>query len=337
MNNRRKKYIAEFTISIFSGLATGLITFALSYSNYDESIVKLWASESKLINENMTLNEAKQAFENEIKANEAEINRLNLIINDKDKENEELQSELNDFNSEYDVVRFETAQKYAENEDYESAIKQLSEITHSDPKAELLKDEYTDKYILKCINTVDAYVANDDFEMALSYINNSLKTLPDNKVLLQLLNETEAKKPIKLSDIGIGDYNNLSDYVDSYVYDTTMKKHSGENVYTIDADNDESGYIRVYLGKEYSKVKGYMAVSENSAVGRPLAGNIEINLDGEQEKYYDVPDRAISPIEFDVSVNDVDWFEIKYNGSYFSLANGYESFEIVISDVYLYK
>lgn len=331
------KFFSKIVISAFSGFAIGIFTFFMSSKNYEESIVKLWASESKLLNENMTLNEAKQAFENEIKLKESEINSLKITLSEKEQENEGLQSELNDQNSEYDVVRLENAKKYAEDEDYESAIKQLNEITKNDPETDALKEEYTDKYILECIKMVDDYVANGDFDMAVSSINNSLKIVPDNKVLVQLLNETEAKKPIKLSDIGIGDYNNFSDYVDSYVYDTTGKKHSGENVYTIDADDYEAGYIRVYLGKEYSKVKGYMAVSENSPVGRPLSGHIEVNLDGEQKEYYDVPDRAISPIEFEVPVNDVDWFEIKYKGSYFSLAYGYESFEIVISDVYLYK
>ncbi len=330
---------------IFSGLGGSVIgtvigavlTATLSHGISEESIIKVWANESELIDENMTLNEVKNTFEEEIKSRDKKISELNALIKEKDSEITKAKSEIDSFNSEYDLIRLENAKEYADNNNYEMAIKQLYEITSTNPEAETLLDEYTNQFVINCMSTVDDYIACDDYDSALNYINNSLNLIPNNKVLLQLLNETEAKKPIKLSDIGISDYNNFSDYIDSYVYDTTGKKHSGENVYTINAGNNASGYIRVYLGKEYSKVKGYIAVSKNTPIGRELSGNIEINLDKIQRECYDVPDRSISPIEFEVDVTDTDWFEIKYNGSYFSLSYGYESFEIVISDVYLYK
>lgn len=323
------KFLSEAAKVIFSGIGGVVLGLILKSNSSEESIVKLWANESDLISENMTLNEAKYAFENE-------INKLNDLIKERDNEIIKLNSQVDSFNVEYDLARLNNAKSYAETNDFENALKQLREIKEPNSEVKTLVDEYTDKYIKNCINAVDAYVSLDDFESALTYIRNSLEVLPDNKVLLQFLNETEMKKPLKLSEVGIGDYNNFSDYIDRYVNDTTGKKHMGDNVYTINA-KDTSGYIRVYLGKEYEKVKGYIAVSENSPIGRDLPGNIEIILDGKQCEYYEVPNRAISPIEFNVSTNGVEWFEIKYNGSYFSLAYAYESFEIVISDVYLYK
>lgn len=330
IGHKWSKCLSEAAKVVFSGIGGVILGLIVQSNISEESIVKLWANESNLISENMTLNEAKSAYENEIK-------KLNGLIQDEKNENTKLKNELNSFNVEYNSTRLENAKSYAEANDFENALKQLNEIRGYSADVKALVDEYTDKYIKNCMNAVDAYVSLDDFESALSCINKSLEVLPDNKVLLQILNETEMKKPLKLSEVGIGDYNNFSDYVDGYVNDTTGKKHMGENVFTINARNDTSGYIRVYLGKEYNRVKGYIAISENSPIGRDLPGNIEIILDGKQHEYYEVPNRAISPIKFNVSTDSVDWFEIKYNGSYFSLAYAYESFEIVISDVYLYK
>lgn len=252
----------------------------------------------------------------------------------------EYQAALTEYIATYKSSVIEQADAAAANGDYISAIETLNDavsVLGNDAELSVKKTAYENSYVSECVIIVNNYISSDDFYSATNHINKALDILPNNSRLLNLLDEVNNKKPIKLSDIGIGDYCNFKSYENSSINDTTGRKHSGENVYTINAKNDQSGYIRVYLGKEYSKVKGYIAMSENSPVGRPLAGNIKINLDNKEIKSYDVPNRAISPINFEVSVENTDWFEIEYNGSYFSLGYGYEAFEIVISDVYLYK
>ncbi len=252
----------------------------------------------------------------------------------------EYQAALKEYTAAYKSTVTAKADEAAANKDYASAIEALNDaisVLGKDVELSAKAAAYGDSYVSESITIVNNYISSDDFDSATNHINKALQTLPNDTRLLNLLDDVNNKKPIKLSDIGIGDYCNFKSYEDSSISDTTGKKHSGENVYTINADNDKSGYIRVYLGKEYSKVKGYIAVSENSPVGRSLAGDVKIKLDSKEIKSFDVPNRAISPINFEVSVENADWFEIEYNGSYFSLAYSYESFEIVISDVYLYK
>ena len=99
---------------------------------------------------------------------------------------------ISDFES--DNLRKEMAQSYADSCDYEKAIIQLKAIINHTAEIEMLMEQFTKEYNKQIISKVDNYISENKIDSAISLINDSLKVIPNNPALTELLNEIEKKK-----------------------------------------------------------------------------------------------------------------------------------------------
>ena len=185
------------------------------------------------------------------------------------------------------------------------------------------------------------------YDDAKKLLTDAMPIVDDTSTLKEKLSEINSNMPIELSKFKISASRYFELIEDKAVEDSVGNRYTLGNIFSTRAEGDTGyGYATFYLGQKYSELTGVIAVSDESEnrADVQLEGWIEI-YSKKGDKYqnlYTSPilSRAISPVDVpEIDLGDAEWLEIRYynNGDYFSIAGGYHSLRVLLSDFMLYS
>lgn len=261
---------------------------------------------------------------------------------------QELQNELESRNSKENItLTIKNATEYWNNSEYVQALTLLKNCGVNSSDILTLYHDYSEEYCVDVLGKVDNLLLERKYDEAKELLSES-KALVDNSTILEnKLTEINNNTPLKLSNLKISAsrYFNLNE--SKPIEDSVGNKYSSGNLFVTRAEGDNGyGYATFYLGQKYTGLSGTIAVSDESENRNDiqLEGWIEIysKNGNEYSHLYTSPilSRMTSPITIpEVNLKDTDWLEIRYynNGNYFSLAGGYHSLEVLLSDFMIYS
>lgn len=263
-------------------------------------------------------------------------------------ENQNLQRELEDKTSAQNIRQtIQEATTYWNNSDNIQALTVLKNSDLDSTEITTLYEKYSSEYSNSVLSQVDDLISNRMYEDAQALLISAKEVVSNPAALEAKLLDIQNNAPIKLSDLKISASRYFESNQEQPLEDTVGNKYSNGNLFVISAEGDTKfGYATFYLGKQYTDLTGLISVSDESENRSDvqLEGWIEIyskNGDNYTQLYQSpILSRVTSPIEPPpINITDAEWLEIRYynNGEYFSLAGGYHSLEIILSNFMLYS
>lgn len=334
ISKAKKSMIAEVFKVIFSGFLGVIITIAYQhFFNPPQSFTFLYNGNEILVTETeyVELVEQNTTLQEQLQSVQAELSSLQTEIENQ-KSNQAIEQLL------------KQATDYWNNADYVQALTVLKNTSVQSEDIQLLYSNYSTEYTLTVLAQADSMIAEKRYDEAVSLLTAGQSLVSDPTEIQNKISQIRDNAPAKLSKLKITS-SRFFDIQDSKsLVDTVGNNYPSGNLFTTYAEGDSNyGYASFYLGKKYSGISGTIAVSDESEdVG--LEGWIEIySITGEDyTRLYQSPmlNRMSTPISLpDLNLSNAEWIEIRYynNGNYFSLARGYHSLQIIISDVMLYS
>ena len=269
-------------------------------------------------------------------------------IGDKTIQLQDLQKQLDEYESEERIHQIiSEATSYWTNSNYIQSLTILRDNRARSEEILTLYQKYSEDYSLTLIAQADNLVANRKYDEAKEILSNAKNIVANASVLNDRISEINNNMPRNLSNLKISSSRFFELRQDRAVEDSVGNKYSPGNNFIIHAEGDSGyGYATFYLGSTYTGLTGTIAVSDESEDpdGSNLEGHIEIyTKNGEDYTHlYSSPDlnRTVSPIEIpELTLSNAESLEIRYynNGTYFSLAGGYHSLRIIITNVVVYS
>lgn len=302
------------------------------------------------VKEDMTFRKAVETITEEYEEKKQEIVKLNSTIDDLNKTIKEKDAYIAEQSSEQvitDIIK--QATDYWDDEDYIQALILLKKNKSISKDIQTLYEQYSDKYSQIIISKTNELINARKYSEAEELLNETLNqdVLADSSMLKQQLAKIKTNHPVELSKLKMTDDRHIK-LTEKTVEDTVGNKYPSGNVFIISAEG-EGGYGSglFYTGSKYQYLSGIIAVSDESTKSDRimLEGHIEIltkNKDGKVRQVYESEtlSRAISQIPLnDLDIENSEWVEIRFYSSddYFSLAEGYHSLSIILSDFELYN
>lgn len=259
-----------------------------------------------------------------------------------------MQRKLEDKTSAQNIRQtIQEATTYWNNSDNIQALTVLKNSDLDSTEITTLYEKYSSEYSNSVLSQVDDLISNRMYEDAQALLISAKEVVSNPAALEAKLLDIQNNAPIKLSDLKISASRYFESNQEQPLEDTVGNKYSNGNLFVISAEGDTKfGYATFYLGKQYTDLTGLISVSDESENRSDvqLEGWIEIyskNGDNYTQLYQSpILSRVTSPIEPPpINITDAEWLEIRYynNGEYFSLAGGYHSLEIILSNFMLYS
>lgn len=265
-----------------------------------------------------------------------------------EKKFEEQQNELESKNAQENVTKtIENATEYWNNSEYIQALTTLKNCGLESDDITALYQNYSEEYSIAILAQVDGLIAERKYDEAKELLVESKGLVADRTALDNKLTEMDNNAPTKLSSLKISSSRTFDLNESASVEDSVGNKYPAGNVFLTRAEGEEGyGYATFYLGEKYTGLSGTIAVSDESENRDDiqLEGWIEIYAKtGEEYTHlYTSPmlSRMTNPIVIpEINLTDAEWLEIRYynNGEYYSLAGGYHSLEVVLSNFVVYS
>lgn len=333
MTTKDKKKVGKIS-NIFSGLFGVILTILYQhFFNPPQSFTLMYNGNEVVVTETeyVELVEENNSLKEQIETIKVELSSL--------------QAELEDQESAQTIeYLIKQATAYWNNSDYVQALAVLKNSNTQSEDIELLYSRYSTEYTLDLLVQADNLIAEKKYDEAISLLATGQSLVSDFTKIQQKISEIRDNAPIKLSKLKITSSRFFNVQDSKSLVDTVGNSYPSGNLFTAYAEGESKyGYASFYLGGKYTGLTGTIAVSDESEdVG--LEGWIEIySIIGEDyTRLYQSPtlNRMTAPIELpEINLSHADWIEIRYyNGeNYFSLAGGYHSLRIIISNVILYS
>lgn len=261
---------------------------------------------------------------------------------------QELENELENRNAKENITLIiKKATEYWNNAEYVQALTLLKNCDLDSSDISILYRDYSEEYCVNILRKVDNLISERKYDEAKELLSESKALVDDSTILEKKLGEINNSLPLKLSNLKISSSRYFELNESKLIEDTVGNKYLSENLFVTRAEGgDGYGYATFYLGEKYKGLSGTIAVSDESEnrSDTQLEGWIEIySKNGDEYSHlYSSPilSRMTSPIDIpEVNISDTDWLEIRCynNGDYYSLAGGYHSLEILLSDFMLYS
>lgn len=263
-------------------------------------------------------------------------------------ENQNLQQQLEERKSAQNISKIiQQATTYWNNSDSIQALTILKNSDLDSAEITTLYEKYSSEYSNSVLAQVDNLISNRKYADAQEILIAAKEVVNNPALLESKLLDIQNNAPMKLSNLKISASRFFESNQEQPLEDTIGNKYSTGNLFIISAEGDTKyGYATFYLGKQYTDLTGSISVSDESENRSDvqLEGWVEIyskNGDDYTQLYQSpILSRVTSVIEIPtINVNDVEWLEIRYynNGDYYSLARGYHSLEIILSNFMLYS
>lgn len=257
-----------------------------------------------------------------------------------------LQTQIEQQNSNHEINRIiQEATEYWNDSDYVQCLTLLKNSKSKSTDVEVLYEKYSDEYVINLLSQSELLIEQREYNEAINVLKEGKAIVFNDKMLDEKIIEINNKQPVKLSNLKLS-ASRFFNLCQSPVEDTIGNRYSTGNLFITYAEGkSDYGYGTFYLGKKYSSLSGSIAVSDESENRSDvqLEGWIEI-VKISNEEYTTVwtspmLSRMISTVDIpEVDLTDSEWLEIRYynNGEYFSLAAGYHSLRVLISDIAIY-
>lgn len=229
------------------------------------------------------------------------------------------QTELTD--GYYALVKSEamsTANEAISSGDYETAIEAIDDaldILGSDADLSSLRSSTQSSYESEVQSQVAELVAANDYESALELLEEALEVIPESTVLSDLYDTTEENQPVKLSDLKLSESGGAFELVTGQVVttDTLGNTYGSGNLYKFTSSwlSYDDGYVKYYLGGEYTSLVFTLAVSDEE---EDYKEERVLTIYGDDDALlYTSGDlsRTSVPVEVTVDVTGTDWIYIK--------------------------
>ena len=274
--------------------------------------------------------------------------KLEGMVSSLEKQVAELQGKMDDEAFRKNIEdTIKVATDYWNNGEY---IQALSALKNSNIDAESIKalyQNYSENYSAIVTEQANGMITEKKYDDAKNLLTDAMPIVDDTSTLKEKLSEINSNMPIELSNLKISASRYFELIEDKAVEDSIGNRYTLGNIFSTRAEGDTGyGYATFYLGQKYSGLTGVIAVSDESEnrADVQLEGWIEI-YSKKGDKYqnlYTSPilSRAISPVDVpEIDLSDAEWLEIRYynNGDYFSIAGGYHSLRVLLSDFMLYS
>lgn len=235
------------------------------------------------------------------------------------------------------------AKKDFNNGDYRYAISDLQNALDNDYLQDDKKiNAQIDTYVGEVIKKSDEYFNNKDYENAIDIIDNVTYLFDENsdnyKKLNSQLEKLDKEIPIKLQDISFDSSN--ADYFYRYQSgskDVAGNVYDGDNVCTMSVSKyHENAYATMYVNKDYKKIKGTIAVKNNSYSSISSNSKAYFEVVGDNKTLYksDVLTNKSEPISFEVNIKDVEQVTLKL---VYVQSSSSSSMDVILSDVEIYS
>lgn len=233
-------------------------------------------------------------------------------------DNEELSNRLEELEKEYAALLKSEAlshgTEYIKDGKFQELfelLKKACEKNSGDKELNNLQKTAEDEYVKVVQETVDGFLADDQYDEAVKYLKEAVKILDTNTKLKELLTEVQENVPVELSSMKISE----SKYCEagaelSVMEDSIGNVYSPGNLYKLSPYNSTNpAYATIYLKGEYTRVKGIIAVADDSVTSD--TGKVSI-LDEKGKVLYTsgTMSRTTAPISIDVDLSGVEWMTI---------------------------
>lgn len=260
----------------------------------------------------------------------------------------EIQKLLQERNSEENIgTTIREATAYWDNFQYIQALTILKNCGITSAEIDALYQDYSDEFCTEILKQTDLLISERNYDEARKTLLEAKGLVANSMRLDNKLVDINNAIPIKLSALKISASRLFDLSQDKPAEDSVGNKYSAGNLYITRAEGDSRyGYATFYLGEKYTGMTGTIAVSDESENRSDvqLEGWIEIYVKNGDDytQLYTSPllSRTTSPINIpEINLSDSEWLEIRYynNGDYFSLAGGYHSLRIILSNFMLYS
>lgn len=341
MDNSKKSFLGELIKGIIVAIITCLLTGFITNQFTKNDIVKAITTRFDFVDSKMTYEEALEQISQELKNSQKEIESLN-------KELDEKKNLIDEQNSSDEINKIiQNATQYWDDSDYKSCLILLKNSKVRSTDIETLYFQYSDKYVLILLSQADSLISQRKYEDAVKILEDGKILVNDEKMIVSKIDDINNSRAIKLSDIKLTSSRFFTDNEGKSLIDTVGNKYStGNSFITYAEGKTKCGYGTFYLGKKYTSLSGIIAVSDESEDRDDiqLQGWIEIGTKSNDKDFNSlwssqILSRTTSSIEIpELNLEGSEWLEIRYynNGEYYSLANGYHSLKIILTDVMLY-
>lgn len=227
------------------------------------------------ITKDMSYDEAFKIVFEDFENAKKEKNDLNDVLKNIKDENSRLNEDLKTANDKMDAAQKyidnaqtdidkkieEQAKEYAASNDYLMALVELKGIVNTTPSIQLLMKEYIQKYESNVTLEVNELITNGKLDEASELVNEGLKYIENNQVLLDLQQKIKDSQPQKMLDV-------------------SPKSQSGGDPYE-EFTMKTTGGARFYMGGEkYTDGMTFRTYFENTWAVYPLKSNYSfLNFD----------------------------------------------------------
>lgn len=322
----REKIKFEAIVAIFGLIVTLIGVFVahlLTRSTTEQDITQTLSKYFSFIDSKMSYEAALEAVYEEVQIKDATINHLT-------EENEKLQAELKIIQAERSSETaissaLTSAQSYAANNNYETALAVLGNVSQEDTRIISALREYQSGYEQQILGQVNTLLDEREFEKANDLLSHALSIIPNASIRLQEMYErVQNIEPISISQTVCIDSKNWT-VNDGTPIDIFGNTHYSDyycvvyNSNSIFGDNDNYAEYRTY-GK-YTTLTGTISPYQYIE-----GATVKIYFDDTLKITYEIGKKT-DPIYFEFDVTGVDYirFEVQLLWS-----SG-----IIFSDVYL--
>ncbi len=348
MSDTIKGSIIGAIITVIGSILVFVLGNFSTQSIIEEKTVKTLSGYFDSVNKDMSYEQALQTIYKENESLKMDISDLKTQLDELDKQINSKQAEI-DAQSSIEEINdiIQSATDYWNNSEYIQCLTLLNSEKSKSSDIEALYKQYSEEYVMKLLLQADKLVAERKYNQAIKLLKEGQLIVNNNEKINNKINAINSNKPIGLSDLKISASRFFEQSLDKPLEDTVGNKYSIENKFTIYAEGDsEYGYSTFYLGKKYTSLSGIIAVSDESEnrSDTQLKGWIEIGIKN-RDKFKSLwtskkLSRTTSPIKIPkISLSKAEWLEIRYynDENYYSLAGGYHSLRIIITNVKLYN
>ena len=257
--------------------------------------------------------------------------------------NQMLQDKIAEYKDKMLDAVLEDVNAFIKNGDYYNALVGIADLEDDygdTKKLQDLKASTEKSYLDTVLPIIDDYVKAKDYVNAYTVCVNAMEVIDNSEELQKRYNEIEPLKPALLNEMKISEseyFEQLTDHTEIYE-DVTGNTYNPGNLYRLHLDNDgwgtsETGYAKVYLNSQYTKLTGTLAMDDGSDTGDCI---VTILLD-DKEAYKETFSRTTEPKKVDIDVKGKQWMQIMISYPEESSDSSSSSSSTYKSDIFVYN
>ena len=232
LNSRLDKVYEDYKNNTIDYATATLEVTTISNMNIKDVSEKLSTVYSKI----EELNSSRTAFDTaklfDADGNYAEAIKQYKLVSEEDSNYETAKTNLSTAINNYRTKALNEATTYANNKDYENALKTLnSALTVLENDADITKQitVYSSTYENECLTKADALLAEKKYDEAQTFLSNASGVLPNSTAISDKLNSIDGLRPVALKDLVLIDsdrYEYKSElFTDSFGYSYDGNHH----------------------------------------------------------------------------------------------------------------